>query len=65
MLLICVCSIFGVQLAEMYDLEFKDSKKLNLHLIVGEPVIKIKNAKFENSQGIASNDDAYERENIM
>jgi len=34
-------SIYGVQLAEMYDLYFKDSKRMNLHLMVGEPVIRL------------------------
>lgn len=57
-------SIFGVQLAEMENLEFKDSKKMNLHLIVGEPVIKLKNTSFENSEGVTSNDPAVQTTNV-
>lgn len=57
-------SIFGVQLAEMNNLEFKDSKKMNLHLIVGEPVIKLKNTNFEDSEGVVSNDRAVQVDNV-
>jgi poly(beta-D-mannuronate) lyase len=56
--------LHGVQLAEMNNLNFKNSRKLQLHLIVGEPVIKIKNTTFINSEGIKSNDNAYQTENI-
>ena len=57
-------NLHGVQLADMHDLQFKDSKKINLHLIVGEPIIKLKNIKLKNNEDIISNDDAYQRENI-
>ncbi|WP_236972204.1 chondroitinase-B domain-containing protein [Membranihabitans marinus] len=57
-------SIHGVQLAEMNGLSFEDSKKLNLHLVVGDPVIAVKNTSFKNSEGISSNDPAYTAENI-
>lgn len=57
-------AIFGVQLAEMDNLKFADSKKLDLHLIVGEPVIKVKNTNFKNSEGIETNDEAYQKENV-
>lgn len=56
--------IFGVQLAEMNNLSFKNSKKLDLHLIVGEPVIKLSDIDFDNSEGIESNDQAYQKKNI-
>jgi len=57
-------AIHGVQVARMNNLTFKDSKKLDIHLVVGEPVIGIKNTSFENSGGISSNDDDYVKENI-
>ena len=57
-------SLHGVQLAEMHNLSFKDSKKLNLHLIVGEPVIRLTNSTFENCDKMESNDDAYFTSNI-
>jgi poly(beta-D-mannuronate) lyase len=58
-------SLHGVQLAKMRNLKFKDSRKLELHLLVGEPVIEIKNTTFINSEGIKSNDKAYKSENIQ
>ena len=57
-------AIYGVQLAEMNNLKFKDSKKLKLHLVVGEPVIKLNNIDFDGCEPMTSNDDAYQRENI-
>ncbi|MCL4106442.1 UNVERIFIED_CONTAM: hypothetical protein GTU68_030400 [Idotea baltica] len=57
-------SLHGVQLANMSNLTFKDSKKFNLFLAVGEPVIMIKNSEFINSEKIVSNDPAYQSENI-
>ena len=56
--------LHGVQLAEMNNLTFKDSKKLDMHLVVGEPMIKVKNTSFENSAGLTSNDDAFVKENV-
>ena len=57
-------SLHGVQLAEMENLTFTDCKVLDLHLVVGEPIIKVTNSVFNNSEGLRSNDDAYIRENI-
>ena len=56
--------LHGVQLAHMNNLAFKKSKKLGLHLVVGEPVISIKNTSFENSAGLTSNDNAFVKENV-
>ena len=52
--------LFGVQLAEMSDLKFKDSRKLNLHLIVGEPVIKLDNIEFDGCEKMTSNSKKYQ-----
>lgn len=57
-------TLHGVQVANMHDLTFENSKKIAMHLVVGEPIIKIKDTHFENSEGITSNDDAYVVENI-
>ncbi len=57
-------SLHGVQVADMNNLSFKNSKKLDMHLVVGEPVIKVRNTVFENSDGLTSNDDAYLKENV-
>ena len=56
--------LHGVQLAEMHDLSFKDSRKLKLHLIVGEPVIKLNSVVIDGGEKIQSNDEAYQRTNI-
>jgi len=51
--------LHGVQLARLEELQFINSKKLKLHLIVGEPVIELSSIHFEASEGIESNDDAW------
>jgi poly(beta-D-mannuronate) lyase len=56
--------LHGVQLANINNLTFDRCKKLNLHLIVGDPVIKIANTSFKDSEGITSNSDAYQSEKI-
>jgi len=56
--------LHGVQHAELSNLNIKESKKMNLHLIVGDPVIKLNNIDFENSEKIESNSEAYQAENI-
>ena len=56
--------LFGVQLANINNLTFEKSKKLDLHLIVGDPVINFSNIKFIDSEGIQSNSEAYQRTNI-
>ena len=56
--------LHGVQLAELNNLNFKDSRKLKLHLIVGEPVIKLSDIDFDGCEKMTSNDDAYQSNNI-
>ncbi len=58
-------SLHGVQYADMRNLNFNEVKKVNLHLIVGDPIIKIENAQFTNSEELISNDDAYQSTNII
>ena len=56
--------LHGVQLAEINNLDFKNSRKLKLHLIVGEPVIKLNDIDFDGCEKMISNDEAYQRKNI-
>ena len=51
-------------LAKMNNLTFKNSKKLNLILAAGEPVISINNSTFENSAGLTSYGNAFVKENV-
>ena len=57
-------SLHGVQFTEMNNLDFKDSKKVNLHLVVGEPIVNINNTTFDNSEGLQSNSKAYSANNV-
>ena len=58
-------ALHGVQYADMENLSFTKSKKLDLHLVVGEPIIKIANSTFTASEGILSNDPKYTSENVI
>lgn len=58
-------ALHGVQYADMNNIQFQNSKKLDMHLVVGEPVIKIEDAVFVNSEGITSNDDKYFSKGIV
>lgn len=57
-------SLHGVQLATLESLRFKNSRKLNLHLIVGDPIIELNNINFDGGESIESNDPAYLKSNI-
>lgn len=57
--------LHGVQLAEMENVSFKNSRKLKLHLIVGEPVIKLKDMTFEGCEMMMSNDNSYQKSNVI
>ncbi len=57
-------NLHGVQIADMRKLEFKDSKKINLHLIVGEPIIEFRDVLLKNNEDIVSNDDAFQQINV-
>ena len=55
--------LFGVQHAELNNLKISNSEKMNLHLIVGDPVIKLDNIEFKNAE-LISNSEAYHKTNI-
>ncbi len=57
-------SFHGVQYADIKNIDITDSRKINLHLIVGEPVIKLNDINFTNSEKLESNDDAYQSSNL-
>ena len=56
--------LHGVQFAEINNLSLKDSKKIKLHLIVGDPVIKLNTININGGEAIESNDEAYQHTNI-
>ena len=56
--------IHGVQHAEFDNLNIINSKKIHMHLVVGEPVIKLNNLKLVNSEEIYSNSTEYSSSNI-
>lgn len=58
-------ALHGVQYADMKGLSFTNTKKLDMHLVVGDPVIKISDVEFVGSEGIISNDDKYQSKNII
>lgn len=57
-------AIHGVQDALIENSIFHKSKPLRMHLVVGEPVIKILNNNLYNSGRIISNDPAYQTSNL-
>ena len=59
-----VVTIHGVQLAEMDNLTFSQSSKLNMHLVVEGLIIGISNTTSSKSEEIESNDEAYQCKNI-
>lgn len=58
-------SLHGVQLAEINNISMEDSKKINMHLLVGEPVINLKDVSIKNCDPLQSNSDAYSSENVV
>ena len=57
-------SLYGVQEIGIKNNIFKDSKALNMHLVVGEPIVQISNNNFYNSQGLTvTGDQKYTVEN--
>ncbi|MEM8887513.1 MAG: polysaccharide lyase 6 family protein [Bacteroidota bacterium] len=57
-------AIHGVQDALIENSIFNESKPLRMHLVVGEPVIRIFNNNLYNSGKIISNDPAYQTSNL-
>ncbi|MEO0340869.1 MAG: chondroitinase-B domain-containing protein, partial [Bacteroidota bacterium] len=58
-------SLHGVQVAYIQNSEFKDSNPLRLHLVVGEPVVKVKDSQFIGTPKIEDNGEPYQVENLI
>lgn len=56
--------LHGIQYAELNNLNIEDSRKLHLHLIVGDPVIKLTDIRMLNTEPLYSNSSAYTAENV-
>ncbi|SNR27365.1 poly(beta-D-mannuronate) lyase [Maribacter sedimenticola] len=57
-------SLYGVQEIDIKNNIFKDSKAINMHLVVGEPIVKVLNNNFYNSEKlIVTGDQKYSVEN--
>lgn len=57
--------IHGVQHAEFENLKISNSRKMHMHLIVGDPVIKLKDIQIKDSESLYSNSKAYSSENVV
>ena len=57
-------SLYGVQEIDIKNNIFKDSKSINMHLVVGEPIVKVLNNALSNSEKlIVTGDQKYHVEN--
>ncbi len=57
-------SLYGVQEIDIKNNIFKDSKAINMHLVVGEPIVKVLNNALSNSEKlIVTGDQKYHVEN--
>lgn len=57
-------SLHGVQVTHITGCDFTDSKPLKLHLVVGEPITKIKDSKFNNTEKVVAHDGSYKDEDL-
>ncbi len=57
-------SLHGVQVAHIVGCDFTDSEPLKLHLVVGEPITKIKDSKFNNTKKVVTHDGSYKDEDL-
>jgi len=57
-------SLYGVQEIEIKDNIFKDSKAINMHLVVGEPIVRVLNNALSNTEKLkVTGDQQYTVEN--
>jgi len=56
--------LHGVQHAELENLKIADSRKIHIHLIVGEPIIKLRDIELIKCEPLVSNSDAYSSTNL-
>ncbi|MEL7145950.1 MAG: polysaccharide lyase 6 family protein [Bacteroidota bacterium] len=55
----------GVQKLVVDNVEVEDSKGIDLFMTNGEPITKLSNITFQNSEGLQTNDEPYESSNIV
>ncbi|MEQ9426635.1 MAG: polysaccharide lyase 6 family protein [Cyclobacteriaceae bacterium] len=60
-----VLRFHGVQKLNVDNLQITDSKGINLFMTNGEPITKLSNITFTNSDGLVANNEPYESENIV
>jgi poly(beta-D-mannuronate) lyase len=58
-------SLHGVQVAYIQNTRFSDCEPLKLHLVVGEPIVKISDCEFNNTGKIEDNGEPYTVENLV
>ena len=57
-------SLYGVQETAIKNNIFKDSKAINMHLVVGEPIVKVLNNALSNSEKlVVTGNQKYQVEN--
>lgn len=52
-------SLHGVQVARITGCDFTDCQPLKLHLVVGDPITKIKESRFNNTAKVVTQDGSY------
>ncbi|MEO0899521.1 MAG: polysaccharide lyase 6 family protein [Bacteroidota bacterium] len=57
--------LHGVQEATIKNTLFEDSQPLKLHLVVGDPVIKIEDCELKGTPGIQDNGEPYQVKNLI
>jgi len=57
--------LHGVQVAQITDCIFDDSKPLQLHLVVGEPVVAINSSNFSGGTIIVDNGEPYQTNDVQ
>ena len=57
-------TLHGVQIAEIQNNQFVDSKPIKLHMVVGEPITRVVDCTFKNTPKIMANDEPYFTDNL-
>ena len=60
-----VLRFHGVQKLSIDNVKINDSKAMDLFMTNGEPITKISNVTFTNSDGLITNNEPYESDNIV
>lgn len=55
-------SLHGVQVAMITGCDFTDCQPLKLHLVVGDPITKVRESKFNNTAKMVTQDGSYKDE---